>query len=219
MWRAGRHMKRDIEGRLEASSVKVGARGVLGRLRLHAADDHARRHGDGAADERAALHRCSRRRSSPAPSAGTLVAGVRRLALVALRPPRQPRALLPGHRGVPAVFVVQLLIYGFHELTEAQHLPEQRAAARRDRAVRPRRHLRPVPDLPARAAAAGVARGLEPVPSRRLRVAAFAGRLTRRRFSGDAAAPRTGPELRQSPRRARIAHGRRVPASPRPSSN
>src|SRR6187402_1124472 len=45
MWRAGRHMKKDIEGR----------RGVLGRLLLHPADDHARGDGDGDADERAAV--------------------------------------------------------------------------------------------------------------------------------------------------------------------
>ena len=65
------------------------------------------------------------------------------------------------------VFVVQLLIYGFHELDRSQHLPEQPAAARRDRAVRARRHLRPVPDLSARAAAARLAGGRELAASRR----------------------------------------------------
>ena len=55
--------------------------------------------------------------------AGTLVRGVRGVALVAVRSPREPRAVLPGDRGLPAVFVVQLLIYGFHELTEANLFP------------------------------------------------------------------------------------------------
>ena len=60
MWRAGRHMKKDIEGRLAASSVKTGDGGLRGRLCFHTSDDYARGHGDGDARERAALQRAGR---------------------------------------------------------------------------------------------------------------------------------------------------------------
>ena len=122
MWRAGRHMKRDIEGRLEASSAKAGAAAFLGVFVLHAPDDHARGHGDGAADERAALH-------------GEVAADHRRrarrhavAAVVAWLWSRYGhRVNLARFFQVTAVFllvfVVQLLIYGFHELTEANIFP------------------------------------------------------------------------------------------------
>ena len=55
MWRAGRHMKKDIEGKLAASSEQDRCRRLLGGVRLHAADDHARGDGDRDADERAPL--------------------------------------------------------------------------------------------------------------------------------------------------------------------
>ena len=56
------------------------------------------------------------------------------------------------------IFVVQLFIYGFHELDRSQHLSLQRAASRSHRALRPRWHLRPLPDISAGADADGVAR-------------------------------------------------------------
>jgi FTR1 family protein len=55
------------------------------------------------------------------------------------------------------VFVVQLLIYGFHELAEANVLPNSEALHWATEAVRSRRRLRSVPDLPARHPAAWVA--------------------------------------------------------------
>ena len=60
MWRVAKRMKREIEGRLERATMQGGRGGVPGGLPLHAADDHARGHGDGAADERAACSRCGR---------------------------------------------------------------------------------------------------------------------------------------------------------------
>ena len=75
---------------------------------------------------------------------------VRRLALVALRPPRQPRALLPGHGGFPADFRRAARDLRIPRARRSQHLPEQPALARCDRAVRPGRHLRSVSDLSAR---------------------------------------------------------------------
>ena len=63
------------------------------------------------------------RASSPARSSGTLSRGVRRLALVALRPPREPGLFFQVTAVFLLVFVVQLLIYGFHELTEANIFP------------------------------------------------------------------------------------------------
>ena len=121
MWKAGRHLKRNIEGRLQAASSNNRERGrdrrLPRRLRLHLAHDHARGHGNRAPDERAALpgpfgrhHRRRGRRHAR----GRL----HRLALDPRRSPRQPRPVFSGHRGLPPVFVVQLVIYGVHESTD-----------------------------------------------------------------------------------------------------
>ena len=115
---------------------------------------------------------------------------------------------------------MQLLIYGFHELTEAQHLPLQRATALGDRTVRTRRPLRPVPDLSARDAAARLAGVQQPdaassgahrprVSRRRLAKTAadseIAARLALRRRSQRSSACRP----RYNPRRGEAADGHR----------
>ena len=117
MWRAGKRMKKEIEA---AGGVlgRAGHAERSGRLRLHAADDHARGHGNRAADEHAALPGGGARHHRGA-VAGTLVA-----AFIAWLWSRYGhRVNLARFFQVTAVFllvfVVQLFIYGFHELTEA----------------------------------------------------------------------------------------------------
>ena len=61
------------------------------------------------------------------------------------------------------IFVAQLFIYGFHELTEANVFPDSEAPPLGDRTLRSRRHLRALPDLHARGAAARVAPSVEPL--------------------------------------------------------
>ena len=147
MWRAGRHMKRDIEGKLEASSAKPAPRAFCGvfaftllmitREGMETAmlmnallfqvqgDEHRRR--------RASAGTLARRRSSRGCGRATATASTSRRFF-------QVTAVFL------LVFVVQLLIYGFHELAEANIFPTA-GPARGDRAVRPGRRLRPVPDL------------------------------------------------------------------------
>ena len=55
MWRTARRIKGDIEGHLRELGGEGRDGGVPRRLRLHAADDLARGHGDGAADGHAAV--------------------------------------------------------------------------------------------------------------------------------------------------------------------
>ena len=56
--------------------------------------------------------------------AGTLCSRVRRVAVVALRPPRQPGAVLPGDGACSwRSSSCSSFIYGFHELTEANIFP------------------------------------------------------------------------------------------------
>jgi high-affinity iron transporter len=122
MWRAGRHMKRNIEGKLAASSIRVGKGafwGVFGFTLLMIT-----REGMETAMLMNALIFQMRAMDIVAGAlAGTLIA-----AFIAYLWSRY------GHRvnlgrffQVTAVFllvfVVQLVIYGFHELTEANIFP------------------------------------------------------------------------------------------------
>ncbi len=123
MWRAGRHMKREIEGRLEASSVKTGAAAFLGVF-FFTLLMITREGMETALLMNALLFQVRfdghlQRRTS----AGTLVA-----AFVAWLWSRYGhRVNLARFFQVTAifllVFVVQLLIYGIHELTEANIFP------------------------------------------------------------------------------------------------
>ena len=122
MWRAGRHMKRDIEGHLEASSVKTGAAafaGVFGFTVLMIT-----REGMETAMLVTTLLFASKAVSiATGAVAGTIAAGF----IAYLWSRYGHRVNLARFFQVTAVFllvfVVQLLIYGFHELTEANVLP------------------------------------------------------------------------------------------------
>ncbi len=122
MWRAGRHMKREIEGRLEASSGRVGAGaflGVFGFTLLMITREGM----ETALLMNALLFQVKQLEIISGAVAGTVVA-----AFVAWLWTRY------GHRinlarffQVTAVFlvvfVIQLVIYGVHELTEANIFP------------------------------------------------------------------------------------------------
>lgn len=126
MWRAGRHMKKEIEGRLAASSVRAGRAafwGVFGFTLLMITREGM----ETAMLMNALIFQMQAMHIVAGAVAGTLVS-----AFVAWLWSRY------GHRvnlgrffQVTAVFmlvfVAQLLIYGFHELAEANVLPNSEA--------------------------------------------------------------------------------------------
>jgi high-affinity iron transporter len=122
MWRAGRHIKRDIEGRLEASSMRTGAAaflGVLGFTLLMITREGM----ETALLMNALLFQVKQIEIITGAVAGTLVA-----AFIAWLWTRYGhRVNLARFFQVTAVFlivfVVQLVIYGVHELTEANIFP------------------------------------------------------------------------------------------------
>ena len=123
MWRAGRHMKKDIEGHLEASSLRTGTRafwGVFGFTLLMITREGM---------ETAMLMNALLFQSRAFNIASGAVGGTLLAAFIAYLWSRfGHRVNLARFFQVTAVFllvfVVQLLIYGFHELTEANVLPD-----------------------------------------------------------------------------------------------
>src|SRR5215204_3185334 len=118
MWRAGRHMKREIEGKLAASSVRTGAGAFWGvflfTLLMITCEGM-----ETAMLMNALLFQVRAMNIIGGAAAGTLAA-----ALIAFLWSRYGhRVNLARFFQVTAVFlmvfVVQLFIYGFHELTEA----------------------------------------------------------------------------------------------------
>jgi high-affinity iron transporter len=122
MWRAGRYMKRDIEGRLEASSTKTGAAAFFGVF-LFTLLMITREGMETALLMNALLFTVQSPQIVSGAIGGTILA-----AFVAWLWSRYGhRVNLARFFQVTAVFllifVVQLLIYGFHELTEANIFP------------------------------------------------------------------------------------------------
>lgn len=122
MWRAGKRLKKEIEGRLEASSVKVGRAAWLGVFAFTLL--MITREGmETALLMNSLLFQVQSMQIVAGAGAGTLAA-----ALVAWLWSRYGyRVNLSRFFQVTAlfllIFVVQLLIYGFHELTEANVFP------------------------------------------------------------------------------------------------
>jgi high-affinity iron transporter len=122
MWRAGRHLKREIEGRLEASSIKTGTAaflGVFGFTLLMITREGM----ETALLMNALLFQVRKLDIIGGAVAGTIVA-----AFIAWLWTRYGhRVNLTRFFQVTAiflfVFVVQLVIYGVHELTEANIFP------------------------------------------------------------------------------------------------
>jgi high-affinity iron transporter len=126
MWRAGRRMKRDIEGRLEASSVKSGRAAFVGVF-VFTLLMITREGMETALLMNALLFQVRSVQIVSGAVAGTLLA-----AGIALLWSRYGyRVNLARFFQVTAVFlfvfVFQLLIYGFHELTEANLFPGSEA--------------------------------------------------------------------------------------------
>jgi len=122
MWRAGRHMKRDIEGKLAASSDKTGAAAFWGVF-LFTLLMITREGMETAMLMNALLFQVKALNIVGGAVGGTLIA-----AFIAFLWSRYGhRVNLARFFQVTAifllVFVVQLLIYGFHELAEAHVLP------------------------------------------------------------------------------------------------
>ena len=126
MWRAGRHMKKEIEGKLAVSSVRVGPAafwGVFGFTLLMITREGM----ETAMLMNALLFQVKAVRIVAGAVAGTLIS-----AFIAYLWSRYGhRVNLARFFQVTAVFllvfVVQLLIYGFHELAEAHVLPNSEA--------------------------------------------------------------------------------------------
>ena len=126
MWRAGRHMKKDIEGKLAASSVKTGPAALWGVF-LFTLLMISREGMETAMLMNALLFQAHKIDIASGAIAGTLIA-----AFVAFLWSRYGhRVNLARFFQVTAVFllvfVVQLLIYGFHELAEANVFPNSEA--------------------------------------------------------------------------------------------
>ncbi len=122
MWRAGKRMKREIEGRLEASSVKLGAAafmGVFGFTLLMITREGM----ETALLMTQLIFTVKSTQVIAGAAAGTAAAGF----VAWLWSRYGSRVNLSRFFQVTAVFllvfVVQLLIYGFHELTEANIFP------------------------------------------------------------------------------------------------
>jgi high-affinity iron transporter len=126
MWRAGRHMKQEIEGKLAVSSDRVGAAafwGVFGFTLLMITREGM----ETAMLMNALLFQVRAVNIIAGAAGGTLLA-----AFIAFLWSRYGhRVNLSRFFQVTAVFllvfVVQLLIYGFHELAEARVLPNSEA--------------------------------------------------------------------------------------------
>src|SRR6185437_2606426 len=126
MWRAGRHMKREIEGKLAVSSDRAGAAafwGVFGFTLLMITREGM----ETAMLMNALLFQVRAVNIIAGAAGGTLLA-----AFIAFLWSRYGhRVNLSRFFQVTAVFllvfVVQLLIYGFHELAEANVLPNSQA--------------------------------------------------------------------------------------------
>ena len=122
MWRAGRYMKRDIEGRLETSSTKTGSAAFLGVF-MFTLLMITREGMETALLMNALLFTVQSPQIVSGAIGGTILA-----AFVAWLWSRYGhRVNLARFFQVTAVFllifVVQLIIYGFHELTEANIFP------------------------------------------------------------------------------------------------
>lgn len=122
MWRAGRRMKRDIEGRLEASSAKAGGAAFLGVF-VFTVLMITREGMETALLMTQLIFTVKSAHVATGAAAGTLCAA----AVGWLWSHYGHRVNLGRFFQVTAVFlmvfVVQLLIYGFHELTEANIFP------------------------------------------------------------------------------------------------
>ena len=126
MWRAGRHMKKEIEGKLAASSVRIGRAafwGVFGFTLLMITREGM----ETAMLMNALLFQVKAMKIIVGAVAGTVIS-----AFIAYLWSRYGhRVNLARFFQVTAVFmlvfVVQLLIYGFHELAEAHVLPNSEA--------------------------------------------------------------------------------------------
>ena len=122
MWRAGKHMKREIEGRLEASSAKVGGAAFLGVF-MFTLLMITREGMETALLMNALLFTVQSPQIITGAVSGTLVAA----GVAWLWSRYGHRVNLARFFQVTAVFllifVVQLVIYGFHELAEANIFP------------------------------------------------------------------------------------------------
>jgi high-affinity iron transporter len=126
MWRAGRHMKKDIEGKLAASSIKTG-RAAFWSVFVFTLLMITREGMETAMLMNALLFQVKAMNIAAGAIGGTVIA-----AFIAFLWSRfGHRVNLSRFFQVTAifllVFVVQLLIYGFHELAEAQVLPNSEA--------------------------------------------------------------------------------------------
>ena len=101
MLRTAKHLRSHIGARLEAAAQKVGQRRVARRLRVHGADDYARRHGNRVSDRcRRVAHRLGRHHHRR--PGRHFPRGADRVGMVALRSAGESCVVFPGHVDFPA---------------------------------------------------------------------------------------------------------------------
>ena len=165
MWRAGKRMKAEIEGRLEASSAKVGRAAFLGVF-VFTLLMITREGMETALLMNSLLFQVKSMQIVTGAAAGTIAAASvawlwsRYGYRVNLSRFFQVTAHLPADLRRPAPDL------RLPRTDRGQHLPEQPAVARRYRALRSGRRVRPVPHLHARRPAARLARDHGTVCSR-----------------------------------------------------
>ncbi len=128
MWRAGRYLKRDIEGRLEISSNKAGMAaflGVFGFTLLMITREGM----ETALLMNALLFQVRSMEIVAGAASRHDCRGLHRLAVDALRTSRQPRPILPGHGRIPARLRRAAGHLRLPRADRSQHLSEQPAVA------------------------------------------------------------------------------------------
>ena len=135
MWRTARRIKSEIEGHLQGSTMKQGAAAFMGVFAFTLL--MITREGmETALLMGTLLFQVQSVSVIAGAAAGTLLGGVCRVAVVAIRPPREPRAVLPGHRGLPAGLRRPVADLRLPRADRGEYLPVQRAAALGHRALR-----------------------------------------------------------------------------------
>ena len=159
MWRAGRRMKSDIEGRLKRSTIRVGTGaflGVFGFTLLMISREGM----ETALMMNALLFQVQSAALVTGAVAGVLCAAAVAMLWARLRPPGQSGTVLPGYGDLSSCLRRSAVHLWFPRAHRSQHSSVQRNTSLGNRTVRAGWALRQVLHLPTRAHAARLAHAL-----------------------------------------------------------
>ncbi len=122
MWKHAKRIKKDIETHLESSALKVGSKAMIGVF-LFTLLMITREGMETALLMGTLLFQEAGTNILIGAIGGTLSAGVRRVAVVSLRPSRQPGAVLPGNRAFPVGLRRAALHLRVPRADRGEHLP------------------------------------------------------------------------------------------------